>query len=283
MAPKHKLTSAKHVHSDVGGVTAEIFTRGTEPYRKLVTGRQRKAVGRPVMIKAGMRAVEWESIRAEKPFYELCEVATPVHTMFAQPHLLRMTIAGRRERMDFVPDLQVTVDTGFALQIASGVPFVEAVRAWKPKINGSVSTMIIEVKDDADSRIENPDYQHKLRLAEQCYQALGWFFTTVVRSSDISHPKTDPAIYRLFLKRKTTLSPGDLTAVQNAFAIEPNVGWGEVVQALGGGPLGVRKACAMHVRRLISVDVSSAITDGSQVQRIQDGRPLFELPGSLPW
>ncbi|WP_179952935.1 hypothetical protein [Devosia marina] len=234
------------------------------------------------MIKAGMRAVEWESIKAEKPMYELCEVATPVHSMFAQPHLLRMKIVGKYERLDFIPDLRLSVDTGFAVQVAKGA-FVEAVRNWTPVRQGTLSTLIVEVKDDADPRIEDPDYQNKLRLAEQVYRNVGWFFTTVVRSTHISHPKTDPAIAALFLKRKTTLSPGDLSAVREAFGSQEKLPWKEVVAALGGGPTGVRKASAMHVRRLISVTVTEPLTDRSTVVRVQDGRPLFELPGNYPW
>jgi len=283
MARDHELTAKKHVQLDDGGAIAEIFERGNKPYRKLVNGRQRKPVGRPVMIKAGMRAVEWESIKAEKPFYRMCEVATPVHTMFGQPHLLRMKIVGRRARMDFIPDVKLTVDTGFAVKIASGVPFVEAVRRWEPVSGGTLSTLIVEVKDDDDPRNDNAEYQHKLRLAEHCYKALGWFFTTVVRSRHIAHPKSDPAFDRLFLKRKASISPGDISAVRSVFAEQKELPWQKVVDALGGGPLGASKGIAMHVRRLICIDVSSSISPTTRVRRIQDGRPIFELPGDFPW
>jgi hypothetical protein len=282
MAQEHELAIRKHVQFEDGGAIAEIFTRGTAPYRKLVTGRQRKPVGRPVMIKAGMRAVEWESIRAEKPMYELCEVATPVHSMFAQPHLLRMKVVGRRKRMDFIPDLQVTVDTGFAVKASSG-SFVDAVRNWKPVVGGSVSTMIIEVKDDDDPRNDDPEYQDKLRLAKQVYHAVGWFFITVVRSPDIQDAQTNKIIQRIFLKRKTAISPGDLTAVREAFGAQEILYWDQVVGALGSGPLGRAKAYAMHVRRLISVDVSKPLSPTTRVRRVLDGRPLFEIPGDHPW
>lgn len=282
MAPRRQQVLKRHIQLIDGGAIAEIYTRGTAPYTKLVTGRQRKPVGRPVMIKAGMRAVEWESIKAEKPMYELCEVATPVHSMFSQPHLLRMRIVGRRDPLDFKPDLKLTVDTGFAVKALSG-SFVEAVRTWKPVADGTISTLIVEVKDDADPRNEDPDYQHKLQLAEEVYRKVGWFFTTVVRSTHISHPETDPAVQRIFLKRKATISPGDLTAVRNAFGSRELLRWREVVDALGSGPTGTSKACAMHVRRLISVDVSTPLGEGSLVRRVVDGRPLFELPGNYPW
>jgi hypothetical protein len=266
-----------------GGAIAEIFTRGSQPYRKIVTGRQRKPVGRPVMVKAGMRAIEWESIRAEKPFYELCEVATPVHSMFAQPHLLRMAIVGEAKRMDFIPDLQVTVDTAFAASVTRGVPFVDAVRAWKPKSQGSISTMIIEVKDDEDPRNHDQAYLNKLALAEQAYRAAGWFFLTVVKSEHISHPITDALVRKLFLKRKATISAADLTLVRDAFGAGQTLPWRTVLEALGDGPKALAKACSMHVRRLIAIDLSVPLTPSTMVTRVQDNRPIFELPGGLPW
>jgi hypothetical protein len=282
MAQPRTLEMRKRVDLIDGGAIAEIFSRGDHPYRKLVNGRQRKPVGRPVMIKAGMRAVEWESIKAEKPMYELCEVATPVHAMSSQPHLLRMKIVGQRERLDFIPDLRLTVDTSFAVRAVGG-SFVEAVRNWRPVRQGTLSTLIVEVKDDDDPRNDDPDYQHKLELAKQVYRGIGWFFTTVVRSKHIVHSQTDLAVYRLFLKRKATISPGDLSAVRNAFGSKETLTWKEVVHALGRGPTGVSKASAMHVRRLISVDITAPVTDNSKVVRVQDGRPLFELPGNYPW
>jgi hypothetical protein len=58
------------------------------PARPLITGRKPHTTGRPVCIKAESRAAQWESFRAELPFIEFAEIASPVRRIRAQPHQL---------------------------------------------------------------------------------------------------------------------------------------------------------------------------------------------------
>lgn len=282
MATKRELLLRRHLELSDGGVVAEIFVRGSEPYRTVANGRRRMVVGRPVMVKAGMDAVEWEG-DAEQHMCKLCEVATPVHTMAMQPHLLRMKVVGQSGRMDFIPDMQLTVDTRFAAQVAAGDPFVHAVRDWKPVAKETVSTLIVEIKDDKDRRNFDDDYQDKLRLARQVYRGIGWFFVTVMLSRDIVSSSIDKTIHELFLGRKTKVAPEDITALRAAFANNDNQPFSLVQQFLGGGGLGFEKICALHTRRLIQVDVAQGMRLGGRVRRVRDGRPIFETPGKYPW
>ena len=54
---------------------------------------------------------------------------------------------------------------------------------------------------------------------------------------------------------------------------------GEVFDVLGNRA----KAAAMHVRRLIWIDLRANLSRDAEVLPIRDGRAIFELPGRYPW
>jgi hypothetical protein len=76
--------------------------------RRLITGREPHPTGRPTCIKAGFRAVPWESIESEWPLIRLAEVASPFRHMRSQPHKLEMNVVGGgQSRVDVLPGLPV--------------------------------------------------------------------------------------------------------------------------------------------------------------------------------
>lgn len=54
------------------------------PIRTLITGREPHPTGTITSIKAGSRAMPWESIKAERPALIACETASPVRRLLAQ-------------------------------------------------------------------------------------------------------------------------------------------------------------------------------------------------------
>lgn len=142
------------------------------PIIDLITGREPHPVGTKVCIKAGMRALPWESIKAEKPMIELCEVASPIRSVLSQPHELFMKVTGESREWMYRPDLLVTAERNFVEEVLAGQSFSEAVAAWKSS-NGAedLVTLVIEVKDDLDPRIDDPIYATKLEFAARSMRA----------------------------------------------------------------------------------------------------------------
>ncbi|MGH6977939.1 MAG: hypothetical protein ACRED4_01380, partial [Brevundimonas sp.] len=144
--------------------------------------------------------------------------------------------------------------------------------------------MIIEVKDDLDPRIDDEMYNHKLRLAAEVYNSIGWRFAVVVRSVDIDVGGIATAVRSCMLDHDTSFGPADIAAVSDL--ITANDGMArlrEVAAALGGRHVGNAKAAALHVRRIISIDLTRDLDGDSAVRLVDDGRAIFELPGSYPW
>jgi hypothetical protein len=284
MATKRELLLRRHLQFNDGGVIAEIFIRPGQPYRKLVNGRRVIPVGRLNAVKSGMKAQEWESIRCELQMIELCEVATPVHSIQSQPHGLYMKVAGRLKRLEYIPDLELQVDMGFALKVAAGEPFATAVKYWHPGKHGPLATMVVEVKDDDDPRNDDVDYQDKLRLAKQVYQGLGRFFVTVFRTRDLEAANIARAVHEILLDHTVSVGAQDIEAVsklfQKAGVPVETVPLSSICNALGIGPQGSSKASALHVRRVISIELDSGLAPHTAVRLVQDRRAIFERRGA---
>lgn len=284
MAVDYSITK-RQIEIDRLNTVARIYRRGRNAYVNLITGREPHPTGKIVCIKAGMRALAWESIKAEKPMIELCEVATPVHRVQAQPHNLVMKVVAERYPWRYRPDLQLEVDRGFADLISDGVPFAVAVAEWRPTGKpANTVTMIVEVKDDNDPRIDDDRYNHKLRLAAQVYNSINWRFAIVVRSRDLDVGGIAKAVRSYMMDHDTSFVPADISLATDLISLNGGTAsLRDIADVLGGGHIGKAKAAALHVRRIIAVDLAQDLNGDSRVRAVNDGRAIFELPVRYPW
>lgn len=257
-----------------GGVVARIV-RSTDggPLRRIPKSSGSKPTGTFVSVKGAYRAMPWESIRCELPVIEICEAASPVVTFLAQPHRLELFVRGQARPLIYLADLEATVETDFYKSLMQGRPFGEAALDWRPSDDlrrGTPRLLVIEVKDDADPRIEDRAYQRKLKMAKSVYAKLGIGFLTVVRSRDIACVDAN-LVRRVTLDRFTKVSPVD---VDNCMRILGGRPYGpklrDVVDALGGGGEGRAKAAALHVSRVFSIDLRRGFIPDAPVAHLGD-------------
>lgn len=253
------------------------------PIIDLITGREPHVVGFTVCIKAGSRAVPWESFNAERTMIELCEAASPVRALMSQPHELFMKVTGESRRWMYRPDLRLTVDAKFAETVLNGVPFAQAVADWRPpqRTGSSTTTLIIEIKDDNDPRLNDPIYRRKLALARQVYEAVNWRFLWIHRSKDIDHPQSDRSVRSIVLDHDVSISPADITTARRVLGSTGKAMLGELTCALGDGGLG--KCSALHVRRIVSIEMNNDLRPDTLVHRMPDDMSIFEMAGRTPW
>ena len=249
-----------------------VWQHDRGPLPRINPGRQRKPVGRTVCVKAGWRAVPWESYGAERLMIALCEVASPVISLMTQPHALKMTIAGQKRKEVYFPDLQLIVDRRFATSVVDGVPFAEAVEWWRPDaVDKRTAVMIVEVKDDRDRRSQNADYLEKLELAKRVYEGRGWIFVTVFRNGGIERPTISTAVREIMLDHDTMVDAVDEEAVRRLVAKQSGLAFlEEIVEVLGGGPIGRAKAAALHVHRKIAIDLGDNFSPKSLTRLIEN-------------
>lgn len=81
------------------------------------------------------------------------------------------------------------------------------------------------------------------------------------------------------LDHDVALAPSDLTIARRVFADRSSVELTELDQALGG----LGKCLALHVRRLISIDLRHDLRRETPVKRMPDDRAIFEMSGATPW
>jgi hypothetical protein len=246
------------------------------PIRPSRPGRGQHSTGTFVSLKAGGRAMPWESEKAELPAITLCEVSSPVMRLLAQPHCLEMRVKGRPRPLIYFPDLLATVDRAFAETLEAGRPFALAASEWQPAPGQFRGTrqLVVEVKDDDDPRNDDDEYEAKLELAAEIYRRLGLCFLTIVRSDDLDcgYPST---ITDIAIDRFTRVSTSDVSRA--TACIGANGGSAplkEVSAAMGEGVLGRAKLSALHVRRVVSIDVSKPLQPSSPVQLVGDGHAI---------
>jgi hypothetical protein len=259
------------------------YMKDGSPIIDLITGREPHVVGTKVCIKAGMRSMPWESVKAERPMIKLCEAASPVLRLLAQPHELFMKVTGYSREWMYRPDLLLTIDASIVHQVQAGTPFSEAIAQWKPVDRIHDVRLVVEVKDDEDPRIGDPNYERKLELAKQVYQFLNWHFITVVRSEDIDNERIAYSVDQLCLDHDVAISPGDIDRVRAVFERNPAPMLIELMLELGGGAASLGKCAALHVRRIISIDLRHQLRPESPIRKMPDDMAIFELPGAHPW
>lgn len=241
------------------------------PLRRIINGRAVKPTGVEPCIKAGYRGMPWESEKAELPALMLAEVGSPIIDLLAQPHRLEMSVVGQSRPMAYLADLQLTVEESFARLLTKGAPFGRAIVEWMPdpKQRPRPRTLVVEVKDDADRRKDDPYYMEKLRLARKAYALAGYGFIQIVRSRDIAC--VDMRIFNdVWLDRRTHVTAIDVGYAVRYLRSHDGVGTrGGLIDALGGGPRAKARASALHVRRIVSIDLRGPLCESTVVRLIR--------------
>ncbi|MBU1334195.1 MAG: hypothetical protein KJ944_07010 [Alphaproteobacteria bacterium] len=270
-----RLDLSRQLQMDRELVVAHIFAaEDGGPVRTIINGRHRKPTGRHYMIKAGFRSSPWESMLGEYPFMQLCEVATPVHRFLAQPHRLEMQVVGNARRWVYFPDARIVVDRPFGEMLMEGVPFDQAVADWRPHMADGVTTvMLVEVKTDMDRRADESDYKAKLTLAREVYHRLGWGFVQV-RQSDVAMEDIGYSVREIGLDNDASVDAEDVR-VAAEYAAAPYADLGGLILSLGGRPVGMAKAAALHVRRVVHIGLDNRLRPDSRVRLVGDGKDLF--------
>jgi hypothetical protein len=260
------------------GILATIRESETGgPVRPLITGREPHPTGRQLCIKAGHRSLPWESIKVEYPFLEIAEVASPIRYLMSQPHKLTMRVTGPERTLDFFPDVELVADARFVKALEEETPFWLAAMQWKP--DGSSFDgrhVVVEAKDDKDPRNKDSDYRHKLELAKDVYDRINYSFFTIFRSRDL--PTTDAwsAGHEVWLDRKTAVTAIDVARVVHVLtAAGGSAPYSVVAAAIGEGPAGRAALAALHVRRVVNIDLTMDIKRDPTVRLMNDGGALM--------
>jgi hypothetical protein len=209
---------------------------------------------------------------------ELAEVASPVRQIAAQPHRLDMkVVGGPRPVLTFETDFLLTVDSAFVTDLESGVPFWLAALNWRGNAESfEPRTLVVEAKTDDDPRNHDPEYGHKLNLAREVYGKIGWAFAKVVGSRDLPAGEVAKGVHRIWLRALTQVSAVDVASVSDFIARAGDVrSYCEVVEVLGGGPLGRSKLAALHVRRVVSINLTKGLSPDSAVRLLNDGGAIL--------
>lgn len=247
---------------------ARIYVaRDGGPVRTIITGREPHATGRYISVKANHRAQPWESFWGELPMLQLCEAASPVISLLAQPHRLEMVVEGHRDPLIVFPDFQMTVDRRFAEDVCSGTAFTTACANWLPdlKAGDDPVELVVEVKTKRDPRLHDPVYQAKLTLAEEVYARLGWFFVQVVHDPDErDYRRIAPAVREINLDHDVVVTPHDIQVASDHLGGKPTR-LRDLARAIGGGTVAIQKISALHVRRSLAVDLRGRLSPKSMV------------------
>lgn len=272
---REKLDIRRQIAMDRDLVVAHVFVSDDGgPIRTIINGRHHKPTGRHYMIKAGFRSMPWESMHGELPCMGLAEVATPVHAFLAQPHRLEMQVVGSAKRWVYFPDARMVVDRPFGEAIAAGMPFDEAVADWTPdKADGTRMILLAEVKTDKDRRAHESQYLTKLTLAREVYRRLGWGFA-VIGQPDLAMHDIAYSVREIGLDNDTSVTAEDVRLAAEYLAT-PFADLGGLIRVLGGRPVGMAKASALHVRRVVQIDLHNRLRADTRVRLVGDGLDLY--------
>ena len=204
------------------------------PMRPIATGRRRRVVGSYYSFKCG-HASPWESRNELHALYH-AEVRFDVVKYRTQPHTLEMIYDGQKYM--FTPDLE--------LHLADG------------------RVEIIEIKGEFDA-LADPDYSAKLEMAGEIYRSIGHSFRVMDRKELEAQPRFK-AIEEIQNYRRTAITPGDTMVLSKVFKASDIVTIGDIKRAYGNAIVGMAKAYAMMVRRIIEIDITNGLGDQSTVR-----------------
>jgi hypothetical protein len=258
------------------GTVHESETDG--PSRRLITGREPHPTGSIVCVKAAFRAVTWESMGSEMPLIPLAEVSSAILSLKSQPHRLDMKVEGGKSHiLRFFPDFGFVVDARLLDELERGEPFWAAALRWEPKQGSSDwRTLIVETKRDDDRRAKDPDYLHKLDLAHEFYRRIGWSFAHLRASKDLPGGEVAQGVKRVWSRAMTRVTVLDVARVSHVIEGAGGcVPYEEASAAVEPGPTGRSKLHALHVRRVVRIDLSKGLTSASPVRLVGDGDAIL--------
>jgi hypothetical protein len=258
------------------GTIHESETDGAS--RRLITGREPHPTGSPVCVKAGFRAVPWESMDGEYPLIQLAEVSSPIRRLKSQPHRLDMKVVGGSSPvLEFFPDFEFAADARFLEELARDMPFWVAALRWVPASESfDWRTLIVEVKRDDDRRAVDPDYLHKLELARELYRKIGWSFAHLRASKDLPSGQVAKGVNRVWSRTMTRVTVLDVARVSHVIErAGGRITYDEASAFLGHGPVGRSKLAALHVRRVVRIDLSNGLMPESSVGLVNDGGAIL--------
>jgi hypothetical protein len=222
-----------------GGILATIVSReDLRPMRRITNGRRHRPVGSYYSLKNG-GGVPWES-RVELRGYYHAEVDPLVVRYRAQPHTLEMLQEGRLRK--YTPDREDQLEDG---QIE-----------------------ILEIKDTYKPDVDD-DYHMKLKMAERVYQSLGWRFR-IVELAEIEAEPRFGAVEAVQAYRRTAVTTQDIVALADLRGKSPDLTLGDLCEALAPPTLGLHKACAMAVRRIVAIELDRGLISEAVVRLLQD-------------
>ena len=258
------------------GMVHELETDG--PSRRLITGREPHPTGSIVCVKASFRAVTWESMDSEMPLIPLAEVSSPVLRLKSQPHRLDMKVVGGTSPiLSFFPDFEFVVDARLLEELERGEPFWAAALRWEPN-HGSFDwrTLVVETKSDDDRRAQDAGYLHKLDLAREFYRRIGWSFVHLRALKDLPSGQIAQGVKRVWSRAMTRVTVLDVARVSHVIEGAGGcVPYEEASAAIGTGPTGRSKLHALHVRRVVRIDLSKGLTSASPVRLVGDGEAIL--------
>ncbi len=118
---------------------------------------------------------------------------------------------------------------------------------------------VVEVKERAGE--VSPE---RAAAIAEALNSRGWSYRVVDRA-EIEREPVFSAVRRVQRHRRTAVTAADAVHLRELLTRGPRP-FGEVLEALGGGPPGLAKACALVVRRVIAVDLAAGLTPSAPVR-----------------
>jgi hypothetical protein len=234
------------------------------PVRRIVNGRQTKYTGFFISVKADFAQMPWESRKGEKATLILAEACSRIVKLLAQPHRLEIFIQEQETPLRYFPDLLLHMHPSLLDDLRKGIPFSAAALApSKDEPDFRLRKVIVEIKDERDRRQHQKKYKRKLELAQEVYRRLGFDFVIIQRAEDL-FPGDLRIASSVVHRRHTDLKQTDVWAVEQALEHGERPA-GEIVAVLGDGPRAWAKLRAMHVRRIVALDLSEPVSSKTMV------------------
>ncbi|RWC30004.1 MAG: hypothetical protein EOS27_14250 [Mesorhizobium sp.] len=264
-----------------GRVGRIVTSEDGGPIRRIINGRSKRPTGTFTAIKAGGRAMPHESVEGELRAMWIAEAATCVRKMLAQPHRLEISVSGRSRPLLYFPDLLLEMDEAAASRIVGGQPFAQAMFAEPENMGGKYTrTVVLEIKTGADRRMEDAEYRLKLSLARKLYRGLGVVFAVVQADPGLLAPDLS-AVKRIVMNRHVAIDSRDIEIAASRVQDGP-VALVDLAASLGSSHLGISKAFALHVRRVISIDLNGPVGPQTAIHRMKSAGTR-RAPRSAVW
>jgi hypothetical protein len=118
--------------------------------------------------------------------------------------------------------------------------------------DGQQMVMLVEVKTEKDRRTTDSAYMAKLTLAREVYHRLGWGFVEVHEGRDLTMEDIGYSVHEIGLDHDTSVTAEEVRLAAE-YAATNGADLGGLIRVLGGRPVGMAKAAALHVRRVVFI------------------------------